>query len=443
MFTASGCEKFVEAGIPKNELVADAVFTDDKTAISAMDGIYSRMMTDGFASGFYNSISVCAGLTADELIGYGAEQLYFYQNSILPSSSNISVGLWKQPYSLIYTTNSILEGLASTNGISNEVKTQLRGEALFVRSFIYFYLVNLYNDIPFYTKTDYQANIAAGKTAKADVLKHIEEDLLEAKALLSADFIVEDRVRPNKYIVAALLARLYLYNGEWDKAITESTFVLNNAGVYEIETDISRVFLADSKETIWHLIPVLPNTNTNEANIFTLTDIPSFVSLDPALAHFFEQQDLRRTQWIDSIVVGTDVFFYPKKYKVLAGEGPVTEYEVVLRLAEQLLIRAEANANLNHLSEAEADINILRSRAGVSPINGLAQNELLGAIATERRLELFTEWGHRWFDLIRTNQATAVLSQNPEKSWQETDIYFPIAQEEINANPQVDQNHGY
>jgi hypothetical protein len=120
---------------------------------------------------------------------------------------------------------------------------------------------------------------------------------------------------------------------------------------------------------------------------------------------------------------------------------PLTEYNMVLRLAEQYLIRAEARGMQNDLTGAMDDVNIIRARAGLSSIDGtgFAQQDVLDAIDQERRAELFVEWGHRWFDLKRTGKIDAVLG--PVKpDWQSKDALFPIAQTEIIANPNLIQN---
>lgn len=116
---------------------------------------------------------------------------------------------------------------------------------------------------------------------------------------------------------------------------------------------------------------------------------------------------------------------------------------MVFRLAEQYLIRAEARAQQGDATGAKADINAIRNRAGLPDTDADGQASILAAIEHERRIEFFTEWGHRWFDLKRTGRADAVLS--PIKpNWQSTDVLFPIPLQEIENNPNLlPQNAGY
>lgn len=116
---------------------------------------------------------------------------------------------------------------------------------------------------------------------------------------------------------------------------------------------------------------------------------------------------------------------------------------MVLRLAEQYLIRAEARVRQNNISGGQSDLNAIRNRSGLPNTTANDQGSLLLAIEQERRVELFTEWGHRWFDLKRTERAEAVLSPFALKDWQSTDVLFPIPQTEREINSRLTQNEGY
>jgi hypothetical protein len=94
-------------------------------------------------------------------------------------------------------------------------------------------------------------------------------------------------------------------------------------------------------------------------------------------------------------------YYYAYKYKQRGLTATSMEYQVLFRLAEQHLIRAEANIRLGNLSAAAADINLIRQRAGLSPTTAVSQQQLLDVLLHERRVELFTEQGHRFLDLKR------------------------------------------
>ena len=113
---------------------------------------------------------------------------------------------------------------------------------------------------------------------------------------------------------------------------------------------------------------------------------------------------------------------------------------------EQYLIRAEARAKQQNISGAISDLDIIRKRSGLELIADrnptISEEEVLTIIMEERRKELFTEWGHRWLDLKRTNRAEEALGDN-NSFWQNTDVFYPIPSEERMKNPNLSQNDGY
>jgi len=121
---------------------------------------------------------------------------------------------------------------------------------------------------------------------------------------------------------------------------------------------------------------------------------------------------------------------------------------MMLRLAEQFLIHAESLVHQNkNLDQARSDINDIRTRAGLGEYTGpLIKDSLLVAILHERQVELFTEWGHRWFDLIRTGNVDSVMSViTPQKGgiWYPEWALFPIPQSERRIDFNLTQNEGY
>ncbi|MEZ0129914.1 RagB/SusD family nutrient uptake outer membrane protein, partial [Flavobacterium sp. LBUM151] len=134
---------------------------------------------------------------------------------------------------------------------------------------------------------------------------------------------------------------------------------------------------------------------------------------------------------------------YAYKYKKNNTTPASVEYSVLLRLAEQYLIRAEARAQQGDFIGAKEDLNKLRERAGLKEITASTKEELLKAVAQERRHELFTEYGHRFFDLKRSGEIDSLLSSE-KAGWNPTDILFPLPQTELELNPNLlPQNEGY
>src|SRR5262249_46634175 len=129
---------------------------------------------------------------------------------------------------------------------------------------------NLYGDVPLDTITNYQTNAVANRTSASQVNKQIITDLLSAQSLLGNAYVTTERVRPNKGAATALLARVYLYTGDWADAEAEASVVIGNTGQYGIVNNPDSVFLKNSAEAIWQLMPNQAGYNTNEGKYFIL-----------------------------------------------------------------------------------------------------------------------------------------------------------------------------
>lgn len=443
-----GCKKYVDIAPPRTSLNSDLVFTDGKTAESALTGIYSNL--NSYNSSFANSNgNFFPAFSADEFqtATSSAEADEFRENKLTPSNRNVS-GLWSQPYSLIYQANAVIAGLTKSSTIPEAKSRQLMGEAKFLRAFFYFYLVNYFGDVPLVLSTDFLTNTGLPREKSATVYDAIVQDLTEAQAALSDDYPVAERIRANKAAATALLARVYLYRGQWDKAEAEASKVLSD-GRYVLLANPDNVFLRTSTEAIWQLAAINTSTagpvNTWEGySIIPInaTTAPGYVMYPNFVSSFERPTDKRLASWLRSYTpaAGGTTVYYPLKYKVRIGT--VTEYSMVLRKAEQFLIRAEARAQQTNLAGAKSDLDSIRIRAGLPVLAPSSTKEqLLLAVESERKTELFLEWGHRWFDLRRTNRALTVLSAKPGLT--ASDLYYPIPLDAILTNGKLVQNAGY
>lgn len=443
------CKKSITVPPPTDFVVSEVIFKDDGTAIGAVTGIYAEMMNNKNNAQQFSSagVTIYAGMSGDELTHIqpnSSPRSEFIKNELNGNIPSISALFWDKAYRYIYTANSCLEGLEKSTTLSPGVKNTLKGECYFIRAFCYFYMVNLFGEVPLALTADYRVNMNLGRAPINKIYEQMIEDLVKAKILLSEEYDVTGsnppRTRPNKWAAAALLARVYLYKKDWVNAELESTDVIRS-GMYSLKADPETVFSASSsEEAIWQLLPVVATNNTWEGNLLlpvTSTSQPGYI-LTSSLVNAFETGDKRFTSWVGS----RSTYFFANKYKIRVTNPSAKEYYVVLRLAEQFLIRAEARANQNKTESAAEDINEIRVRAGLDSTTAETKEELLLAIEQERRIELFAEWGHRWFDLKRTNRVDAIL--DPYKpTWEPTDSLWPIPIEQIRLNGALTQNQGY
>lgn len=465
------CKKFIDITPPINSTNAAVVYEDAQRAAAVLTGIYTNMSRSDFSGGGFISTSLFLGLSADELTLFDlnySDMVSYYRNQLSNLNSS-SVDFWWTIYPIIYIANDAIEGLIRSTKLKVDAKQQLIGEAKFIRAFCYFYLVNLYGDVPLALSKDYKVNALLYRSPKKDVYEQIINDLKDAQSLLSDKYIkadavtpyssgAEERVRPSKWAATALLARTYLYVEDWINAEAQASTLLSNSTLFGLEM-LNDVFMKNSKEAIWQLQPVGTETssNTPEGRLFIIpfsgpdSNFPVYLSSDIVKA--FQKNDQRAVlgNWVGRVIykasqIQDDTVYFPYKYKIGATNTSTQEYSMVLRLGEQFLIRAEARAQQNNISGAQADLNVIRTRAGLGSTSANDKTSLLAAVQQERRLELFTEWGHRWFDLKRTNTIDDIMTPiclQKGGAWNSNWSLYPIILSELEKNPNLKQNQGY
>jgi starch-binding outer membrane protein, SusD/RagB family len=452
----TGCNKLLDAGSPTNKVITSQVYASDSMAQAALIGIYFKMMESiGPHNGF---MSRYPGLSVDELTRTNileADQAFLINT--LYAENTTAWLTWNSDYFYIYQCNDLIAGLTNSHSISPALRDQLKGEGYFLRAFTYFYLVNLYGDVPLVLTTDYTKTSNTPRAFVSDVYDQMIDDLTKAQDLLTNTYastpdFPSARVRVNRLAVKALLARIYLYREQWTKAAAAATEVIQS-GIYQLETDLQQTFRYNSREAILQFMPVSNGFNTAEGSLFVPlvpNGRPAF-TLSDTLLKYMEPGDLRQA-WIRTVTVSGKQYKSPYKYKLNTATTPREEYNMVLRLAEQYCIRAEARARLDQLPEAVSDLNTIRKRAGLSDLPTIStQNQVLAAVEQERRIEFFAEWGHRWFDLKRwparandgKKRIDEVMNALRPDTWKSTAALWPIPALERANNHALSQNPGY
>ncbi len=458
------CNKLVSVPLPISSVTTGQVYSSDPTATAAMLGIYSYMNTSRSWSNSYTSIYLA--LSADELTdqpsgGEKYDQFLSNDLSTIQNSTRVLQAFWQPAYFEIYSANAVISGVqSSTANVSSGTKNQLTGEAKFIRAFCYFYLTNIFGDVPLNLSTDFNQTVLLHKSPQAEVYNQIVNDLQDAQNLMISDFSLSGGmpIRANKWAATALLARVYEYLGKWQSADSAANAVISSGlfnlvplpVVPEVPPNVnsdSDAFSANSREAILQLQTV--NSSpwcTWEGNWF----IPVFNPnewLSSQLVNAFEPGDFRWSQWVASEVRRGNLYYYPYKYKIRQGSPgtPSPENYTLLRFAEQYLIRAEAETNLGNRSDAINDLNVIRNRAGLPNYSDSANGPLMQAIQHEKRIEFFAEWGHRWLDIKRWGIAIQTLDTIPYKrpNIDSTQLLYPIPILEIQTDPNLTQNKGY
>jgi len=442
------CDDFLEVGPNISELDTELVFENNNTAIAALDAIYHELQFNGFASGNMQSVTFLGNVLADDSKENNvSHDRYDFYNNTIRADNTTNNSIWSSVYKQLYNTNAVLEGITDNVYLSEVTKNRIEGEAKFLRAFIYYYLVHLYSEVPLILTTDYHINQSLSRTSVGEVYSQIQKDLEEALVLLPDDYVHSEgeHIRPTKYAAYTLLARLALWKEDYIQAVNYASEVIDSRKYSLVELDDA--FKANSEESIWQLMPGNPNSGANEGTIYILEKNPSAPntaasqSLIADFLSIWEPDDLRYQNWIGVYTEGDDDYYYPFKYKIKNG-GDSEEYSMVMRLAELFLIRAEAYAKSGNEQATLDDLNKIRNRAGLPNWTTADVSDIEQAVLDERRRELFSEWGHRWFDLKRFGVIDEVLGQK-KPTWQPHAKLLPIPEQDILRNPFLTQNPGY
>ncbi len=440
----ASCENLVEVDHPANQIGTEQVFEDLQTAHAALAGLYAGLRDQSLITGgSYYGVGALLGSYADDL------DCYFYdQNGVVDISnnqqqktnSNIET-IWNTAYQQVYYANSIIYGAEHSTALAEGDKNRIRGEALLVRSLIYFYLQQIFGDIPYTASLDYEYNRKLNKTGAATVLEQLKSDLEEAISLLPDDYRDTERIYPNRKAAQLLLARIYLLQQEWPLAEQAAKSIMQSP-LYQFQPDLDEVFHSSGTHILWQLKPQNSGDAVPDASFYYFTgSTPNSFVLSQDLLHTFAENDLRKTHWMALETFEGQRWYRPCKYKNLPGDN-TNEYAVVFRLEEVYFIMAEALARQNRLDEALPYLNATRQRAGLTALASLTGEAFNSELLAEKRREFFAESGLRFLDLKRWGRLNDLSAVKP--NWQDYKQLWPLPQKELLLNINLSpQNPGY
>jgi hypothetical protein len=419
---------------PQSAIPAETAFKDKAGIEKGILGAYASFQDLSY---YGRSYLIFSDLAADNLDhpadATALEYAQIDNNVILPENASVE-GIWSSAYAGINAANSVIDHVPTMADMSDTEKTLAMGELYFIRALNHFNLMNYFGAIPIKTVvTSGSAAFDIKRAPVAEVYTQIIADLTQAEKNLAVSTV---KIRASRYAATALLARVYLYQGNYAQARVKATEVINSQA-YDTLSRFADVFTDQSAESIFEIdFTTLRRNRIAEYNIPKSMQGRREVAPSADLLASFEPGDVRPVATI--ALSPLDNLPYSTRYDDLAkGEDNV----IVLRLPEMYLIRAEAEAKLEgDLDAIRADINVVRKRARLDEIIGGDYATLLRAIERERRAEFAFE-GHRWFDLVRTKRAVDVLAKVNNVN----QTLFPIPLSEIitNRDPNMTQNPGY
>lgn len=451
------CKKYIDLK-PLSENSVDNFYKTaadiDQAVNATYDGVQG-LMRPGYLDHFgevrsdnsYNFATTPAG-------GANAD----FDNFNLTSANGPLNSYWHSSYLAIQRANIVLNRIEEIQ-MDENVKNTRKGEVRFLRGLIYFYLVQIWGDVPLVVEetTDAMSFIGQTQTPKEQVYAQILEDLTQAAALLPDVQTGVNEGRATKGAANALLARVSLVRKDYPKVIEYANKVINS-GLYDLDANYASIFnySSASKEVIFKIVfkngtnsEGFPNQNVNhDYNNTASRDLMTTFANDPRLAANVTES-------------GIKTYYSNKLHNLNVGSDNTLNIRmVVLRYADVLLMKAEA---LNETSfpnaEALSLLNRVRTRFPANqPIAASAfssKDQWLNILLNERRIEFAFE-NLRWFDLLRTGKAKEVMTaksgggNNPNAAsalpytFQDRDLLFPVPQVQIDASGgSLKQNPGY
>lgn len=473
----SGCDDFLEEEV-FTEYDPDA-FLQDETGVDALlTGAYSAMTVTGY---FQRDNYFVLGEFPTDINWETGGGLNREVVPIIQFNWDANTGFFNGQYNNFYRgiarANSVLLVVNDLQGVEESALTQIRVEARFIRAFGYYMLHNLFGPVPIIEIPD-GASLdeieAIGREtprpAEEEYRAYVEADLLFAAENLEVGGVSS---RANKGVSLGLLTKFYLNNKQWQEAADTATEVLGLG--YNLYDDYTKLFSVDGEDNDEYIFRFECLLGSNQTNVYMPHAFPANYQIQDNWVNFgamfrtytdfyetFEEQDLRRqlflTEYveIDNIaptLLNRDVDGNPldnaRSFKFVPDPNAIGQDNgndiPYIRLADIILARAEALNEIGGPSQESVDlINQIRNRAEATPImlsNFPSKESLRDFILAERAREFYSE-GLRREDLVRHGKfiQQAIDRGIAAKPYQ---VLYPLPQDQIDNNPNLEQNPGY
>ena len=469
---------------PLSDISTEIYWQTEKDVRAALNAAYAHLQS-AYATGFLNWCE----LRSDNFLGPPGGTIPMQNVSFNNLTSSMPYCNWNNWYTMISVANYAIYFIPEIkNVMAEERQNHLLSEAYFLRAFAYFNLYRIWGDAPLITEPVLKKSdvYKPFKTEKSKIMELINADL--EQALLLVDNYQEEVFLYSAGALYALCTDVAMWNHDYDKAIACSQQLFDLMGAvtpnrYSIhDVDFSLVCAdAQTTDNIWTLkwSYVSNGGNSNVMAYYNNAGpVPTRVIYEKWQSEEdrCEVRDERRLASIDSsrisVYTANHVNRIPQISRiwkwtpgVRAIPEDVREASIPLyRLADIILLRAEAFNQKGLYQEAIDEMNRVRLRAGltertlfdymdeetqaVSP--GLIEDDIL----QERQFELLGE-GKRWFDLMRTGRLMAVMNDHYDgyittyggtgfsRYTEEWQLYWPVSQDVLNENENLSQTGNY
>lgn len=497
-----GCSQDILDVTNENKYDGASFFTNATSYIEASTAMYTPLLYQGMYSSEWYLMFDLLGNDAEKNFPLVGGTLEFPNYNFTPNNATIGYA-FNACYKIVFRANFVIDQIDKwETTVSSEIdlKTRITGEALFLKSLSYFWLVTLYGDVPLKNKIEDHYIFESERSPKEEIWASLETNLQSAIEKLPVSYSDADYGRVTKGAAQALLGKVYLFQKKYGQATTELAKLTTSPYSYELAASLDDLFIQDkkTKETVFAVMNGpwqgwgVSNayyyfggqetwggkaTHTGRAMEYGFNDWWNVLVSD-ALVKSFTYPDENGQSYTDpraaltfysaSGANGGDGTFCDecadgiRQYGSVVQEGQKSwrKYELyekqfnygqpdspingqIIRYADVLLMLAESYIENNQVSQALPLINQVRNRSGAFPYTTLGdQDKARTILRKERQIELAGEQ-HRFFDLVRWG--TLVQTINAEKQAalgiqpvKAYHVLLPIPQAERDANPTLD-----
>ena len=476
----TSCESFLDEK-PLAEITKEQTQTEEQKsayssvadAESELNGVYALFKTDIYeACNFY--IGDC--MSDNCFIGGDGIAEEQFDNMAVSATNSLVALMWSQFYAIVGSATNVIENvkLMDSSVIDDNTRARITADAKFARAWVLFDIVRYWGAAPMTLQLipsitvdnidTWYPVMYPSRTSEEDIYAQILDDLNE-DTISNLPSKSSGAFSGTQGAAYGLLAKVYATMGkkserDYDKVVSLCDAVIKQG--YSLVPNFDSLWTTDGKfssESIFEMYFSDVAEQHNWAYWVLLTDVSGDVVVSwrryctptqDLVAKFDKDKDVRYKSSIYWTTVPYDIYWpannYPLAYKIRQKESDI----ILLRLADILLLKAEALVESGKPAEAVAIVNQIRERAGIDLLlTSLDVEKARLAVENERQLELLLE-GHRWFDLVRTERMEEVMKLSHDKNgkvrftdiptWREK---LPVPQEQMDINERLTQNEGY
>lgn len=465
----SSCKKALEID-PTTSYSSSNFWTETPQTTAALYGAYNLLQ------GAMGPESILYGEgRADNVVinplALSSQTLNLLTNNL---NSSLPIANWSGFYQVVNQSNLILKNTLEMKnkglylGKAAEYNS-VRGQAFAIRAFCYFYMTRIWGKLPVVTEpfVDAKQNVSIARSDTAAVYAQIQADLDSATlSPIPASYTTAPATRAQFTLgaVNALYTDFYMWRHQYKNALVASQKILTNstyslASLYSASSTVdynvnpalidntayAQMFTKGaSNESIFEIDYNFAERATRSFLITVYGDLgfQPFFKASGYLSSKFSSTDLRSKINFDT---NSGIVKFFEKSGFVRGTQDDKNI-IVYRLADIILLSAEALNKTGNIPGAMVLVNQIRSRAGAQPYtedfySGFTTDQIEDLILDERARELCYE-GKRWFDLVRTGKAIKVMQ--PINGLSQTENFlWPLSLTEIRLNPLLDQNSYY